>query len=35
VKFTDEKDIIVLALPRGGVAIGAEIAKRIGASLYK
>ena len=32
-KYTDEKDIIVLALPRGGVAIGAEIAKKIGASL--
>lgn len=31
--YTDEKDIIVLALPRGGVAIGAEIAKKIGASL--
>jgi putative phosphoribosyl transferase len=32
-KYTDEKEIIVLALPRGGVAIGAEIAKKIGASL--
>ncbi len=32
-KYTDEKDIIVLALPRGGVAIGIEIAKKIGASL--
>ncbi len=32
-KYTDEKNIIVLALPRGGVAIGAEIAKRIGAPL--
>lgn len=32
-KYTDENDIIVLALPRGGVAIGAEIAKKIGASL--
>ena len=32
-KYTNEKDIIVLALPRGGVAIGAEIAKKIGASL--
>lgn len=32
-KYTDEKDIIVIALPRGGVAIGAEIAKKIGASL--
>ena len=33
VKYTDEKDIIVLALPRGGVTIGVEIAKKIGASL--
>jgi predicted phosphoribosyltransferase len=32
-KYTDEKDIIVLALPRGGVAIGAEISKKIGAPL--
>ena len=32
-KYTDEKEIIVLALPRGGVAIGAEITKKIGASL--
>lgn len=28
-KYTDEKDIIVIALPRGGVAIGAEMAKII------
>ena len=32
-KYSDEKDIIVLALPRGGVTIGAEIAKKIGSPL--
>ncbi len=32
-KYTDEKNIIVIALPRGGVVIGTEIAKRIGAPL--
>ncbi|MHC4270141.1 MAG: phosphoribosyltransferase [Planctomycetota bacterium] len=33
VKYTDEKGVIILALPRGGVAVGAEIAKKIGAPL--
>ncbi|MFQ5963452.1 MAG: phosphoribosyltransferase [Candidatus Scalinduaceae bacterium] len=32
-KYSGEKDVIVIALPRGGVVVGAEIAKKIGAPL--
>jgi predicted phosphoribosyltransferase len=32
-QYSGEKDVTVIALPRGGVAIGAEIAQKIGAPL--
>jgi putative phosphoribosyl transferase len=33
VKYADRKDVIVIALPRGGVATGLEIAKRLNCPL--
>ncbi len=32
-KYSSEKDVIIIALPRGGVVVGAEIAQKIGAPL--
>lgn len=33
IRYSGEKDVVVIALPRGGVVVGAEIAKKIGAPL--
>jgi putative phosphoribosyl transferase len=32
-QYSGRKDVIIIALPRGGVAVGAEIAQKIGAPL--
>src|SRR5262245_60438506 len=31
--YSDRDDVVVLALPRGGVPVGAEVARRLGAPL--
>src|SRR5258706_14901244 len=32
-RYKDRDDVVVLALPRGGVPVGYEVAKRLGAPL--